>query len=556
MVFPVRRALATLAAAWLLVGPAGSQPAAAAACDLYTDKTAVPAVVTLGEEVTITLTLDGRCPPQTSPLAADIVLALDRSASQRDNGTWEPTKSAAAAFLDQIDFVRHQVALLTFGAGLPLLRPDVEFHQRLSHDEAAVKAALAAIEAPPSVTWATNITAAIEAAQQELTGPRHRDEARPVLVLLSDGAHNAPGTEPPAAAAQRAKAAGTLIITIGLAVDDAAAATLRAIASRSDLYFPSPTATELAAILVEIAGRLVSGGITSVRVVDMLPPEVALVIDSVTPAPTSVSGNTITWQISTLAATGWTARYRIRPLVAGSYNANKLAYVDYLDADGTMASRPFPLPLLTVRPPQTPLPGRHHAHLPSLWLRSCRAPRAADVVLVMDTSSSMWGEKLTRARDAAREFVSLLTLPPCQVAVVAFHRTASLVQPLTSDRRALQDCLDSLPRDEGSRLDLGLATAVEELSGSRHRPDHVAAVILLTDGRQVGAPVETVYQAAAEARRRGIVVFTIGIGDDADAQLLLLTAGAPERYFAAASPAELARIYRAIAGDLPCVGSP
>ncbi len=552
-----RRVVATAAGASLALVAGTHQPVAAGTCDLFTDKTVVPAVVNLGDEVTITLTLDGRCPPQTEVTAADIVLALDRSASQRDNGTWEPTKAAAAAFLEQIDFGRHQVALLTFGAGLPLVRPDVEFHQRLSHDGAALKAALAALEPPPSITFATNITAAINAAQQELTSSRHRPDARAVLVLLSDGAHNAPGTEPPPSAAQRAKSAGTLIVTIGLAVDDTAAATLRAVASRPDLYFPSPDAAELAAVLVEIAGRLVSGGITSLRVVDMLPPEVELLTNSVSPAPASLSGNTITWLISALEASGWTARYNVKPLIVGAYSANKLAYVDYLDADGSMASRPFPLPLLTVRAPATPSPPeQHRLALPFLWQRYCRLPRPADVVLVLDTSSSMWGEKLTRARDAAREFVSLMALPPSQVSIVVFNREASLVQTLTSDHRALLEHLDRLPRGEGSRLDLGLETAIRELVGPRHVGQHVPAVILLTDGRQVGAPDEAVLNAAAEARRQGIVVFTIGIGSDVDGQLLMLVAGTPERYFPVGLPADLIKIYRAIAGDLPCIDAP
>lgn len=75
-------------------------------CTVTTDKTAAPQSVLLGAEVEILLSVSATC-PGVAPGKADIVLAIDHSASQRDNGTWTPTMLAATAFADRIDFTRH-----------------------------------------------------------------------------------------------------------------------------------------------------------------------------------------------------------------------------------------------------------------------------------------------------------------------------------------------------------------------------------------------------------------------------------------------------------------
>jgi Mg-chelatase subunit ChlD len=522
-------------------------------CDLYADKTARPSQVLLGEEVEITLTLDGRCPPVATGAGADIILAIDRSASQGDNGTWQPTIRAATTFVDLIDFSRHQLAILTFSGGLPILDPDVVWHQHLTHDGAAVKTALAAIPPPPTYTGATNITAAVEAAQAELTSPRHRADAQPVMVVLTDGQHNAPGTRSPVDAAAQAKQGGTLVVTIGLAVDDAAAQTLRTMASRPDLYFPAPSAADLEGVLRQVAGQVSPGQMTQLTVTDMLPPEVAYVAGSAVPAPTTAQGATLTWTVPVLPSAGWTARYRVRPLVAGTYATNKLAYVDFRDADGSAGNRTFPQPVITARNP-VPAPGRLAIYLPIAYRRYCPPSRPFDVVLAMDTSSSMWGDKLTRARDAARELVTLVELPPSKASVLAFNADATVVQSLTTDRSLVLAALDRLPRAEGSRIDLALAAGTAELASARHDPRHAPVIILVTDGRQAGAPAQAALDAAAAARLAGVTVFTIGIGADVDAQLLTAVAGDPDRYYGAPTSADLQRIYRDIAGALPCVG--
>lgn len=516
-------------------------------CEVYTDKIARPTELYLGQEVEIVLSVDGRCPQGTGGGGqADIVLVIDRSASQGDNGTWEPTIQAAGLFVDLIDFSRHQVGVVAFESSASLV-------QGLASDAAVVRAAIAGIPRPPFLGFATNITAGINTAQAELASARHRPESQPVLILLSDGQHNAPFGGAPGPAAEAAKAAGTLIVTIGLGVDASASAALRAMASRPELYFPAPTGDDLAGVYREIAGAVTGGGeITALAIYDVLGSQVEYVPGSAQPPPADFRSNTLIWRLPALPEGGWTARYRVRPLVAGRVLPNKLAYVDFTDADGAALTRLFPEPELIVREP----PERQSIFLPLLMRGYCKPARPFDVALVLDTSSSMWGEKMARTRDAAVDFLRFLEMPPARAAVIAFNAEATVVQSLTGDRDAALAALDRLPRAEGTRIDRALTAAVAELTAGGGDPDRAPVVILLTDGRQEGGQEQAALNAGAAARRAGITVFTIGFGADVDPRLLGMVAGDPDRFYSAPTHEELAGIYRAIAGALPCSVAP
>lgn len=529
--------------------------APADSCQVGVGKTASPSNVEVGQAVRVTLSLRADCPDRPGGARpADIVLALDRSNSQYDNGTWPATLAAAATFLSLVDFSRSQVGLVAFGTDARLGALDAELVQPLTADAALALDALDRIPEPPDLGLWTNITAAVETAQAELASARHRPEAQPVLILLSDGGHNALLAGSPQGAANAAKQAGTLIITVGLGVDASASATLTALASRPELYYPAPSVAELEGVMREVAGAVsVPGVLSELVVTDILSSEVELVAGSVEPAPTRIDGDSLIWEIPSLAAAGWSASYLVRPRVPGRYSPNKLAYVDFLDADGEPAGRVFPDPMITVRAPGEAI----KVFAPVVYRGYCKPGRPFDVVLLLDTSSSMDGEKLDATRAAARAFLGYLDLPPSRAAVLAFNAFASVVQDLSDDRPALLAALDRLPRGAGTRIDFALQEAVAVLSGTGRDPESAAAIVLITDGRHQGdgdgSTVQDVINAAAGARRVA-TVYTVGIGADVDPQLLTRVAGDPDRYYAAPSPADLVRIYVDIAGALPCGG--
>lgn len=532
----------------VLLAPARGVSAQAPRCTVLPNKIASPAVVDLGQEVTIRLTLEASCPSSADP--AEVVLAIDRSASMSEGDRFPATIAAAEAFARLVDFGPLRVSVLTFSDTLNLFGPQATVHLPLSDDRNAVLATLAGLSPPPVDTLWTNLTAAIDSGREVLNGPDARPGTRRVLIMLTDGDHNALPiiVGPPEDAADAARAAGITIFTIGLGVSDAAASRLTAIAGAPERFFRAPTSTDLESVYRAVARALQSSGLGDVVVVDLVPPDVELVAGSVNPPPSESAPGRLVWRVPRVSvSSGWSAAYRVRPLVVGTYPTNISAVADYVDADGFAGRVEFPVPVITVRGLVA-----NAVYLPIVMAGYCRPDNPFDVVLAIDNSSSMDGEKALRARTAASQFLSILSMPPTQAGVLAFHNDAELVQRLTTDRRLAQSALIGLPGGTGTRIDRALDKALEELSGPRRLAGNVPVVVLLTDGRQTGAPESKALDAAATARAAGLTIYTIGIGADVSADLLTQIAGDPARYYAAAGPEELLSVYVSIAGSLPC----
>jgi Ca-activated chloride channel homolog len=154
-------------------------------------------------------------------------------------------------------------------------------------------------------------------------------------------------------------------------------------------------------------------------------------------------------------------------------------------------------------------------------------PRSrATVMLVMDVSLSMCATdiaptRLEAAQGAALSFIEQQA-PGTQIGLVAFASLAALVQPPTTDQRALQQAVQRLDIGLGTALGSGLDAALRAI-GDLHEdhtagppPDRAAGeyapeiIVLLTDGvTTVGEPP---LEAAARAAERGVRVFPIGFG--------------------------------------------
>jgi uncharacterized protein (DUF58 family) len=184
----------------------------------------------------------------------------------------------------------------------------------------------------------------------------------------------------------------------------------------------------------------------------------------------------------------------------------------------------------------------------------CRpGARHADVVLVLDASSSMAGAKLEAARSAAVAFARAVELPADQVAIVGFNSGGWLAEGLTGDLAAVERAVAGLAMVQGTRIDLGLRVALDELAGPRRKPANNPVLILLTDGIQQG-DLQAPLDLADQARAKGITLYAVGLGADVDTAYLLRLALDPAHYRAAPGPEQLRAIYEAIAGALPCPG--
>ena len=77
-------------------------------------------------------------------------------------------------------------------------------------------------------------------------------------------------------------------------------------------------------------------------------------------------------------------------------------------------------------------------------------------------------------------------------------------------------------------------------------------LILMTDGRPDPGTRELVEQVARDWADPRILVYTIGLGDNVDPDLLRLIATTPNNYLEAPSADQLTAVYEALADDLPC----
>lgn len=332
----------------------------------------------------------------------------------------------------------------------------------------------------------------------------------------------------------------------------------------------------------DLARRLL---FSSLVITDRIPSNMRLVPGSIQPPAEILPDGSLRWSLADVGLNGPPElRYALEPLAAGTWPTNLEAVAAYTDGLGTAGRLVFPVPEVevlapapsatpTLEPTPTdpptatatetatatatvtprPRPTIVHIHLPIAYRLQCHlSARPVDVALAIDTSSSMNGPKIEAARAAARTFIGLLNLPQDHAAVVSFDERARVAQALTGDRTALEAALASLPTAVGTRIDLGLWVALEELGGLRHRPGVDTVLVLLTDGRPQGGTEASMRLAVGLARDLGVTTYAIGLGDDVQRDVLLEIAGDRDRVHLAPSERELAAIYREVARVIPC----
>ncbi len=139
------------------------------------------------------------------------------------------------------------------------------------------------------------------------------------------------------------------------------------------------------------------------------------------------------------------------------------------------------------------------------------------VALCIDTSGSMQGENIQRARDGAAWVFGLLD-DDDWVSVVAFDTDAEVILPATQwgdiERDDAMDDVDDLTAGGGTDMYSGLRAAAESLQGSRAGPDAVRRLLLLSDGKDNEHQPADFANLAREIDEAGVRVQSAGIGTD------------------------------------------
>lgn len=181
-----------------------------------------------------------------------------------------------------------------------------------------------------------------------------------------------------------------------------------------------------------------------------------------------------------------------------------------------------------------------------------------DVVLVIDASTSMRFEtragrpKIDAAKEAAGRFLSGLAFPDDQAGLVMFNAEAAVLSRLTGDRTAMLRAVNGISLQEFTRIHLGLDLARQLVLAAEHRQANLPAIVLLTDGRSNPDPSQLALDAAWAAKASGIRIFTVGLGQDVEQDVLRAMASRPEDFFHAPDGEDLGAVYDAIAVAIPC----
>jgi Ca-activated chloride channel family protein len=184
-----------------------------------------------------------------------------------------------------------------------------------------------------------------------------------------------------------------------------------------------------------------------------------------------------------------------------------------------------------------------------LW---SQVKKPVDVVVVMDVSGSMQGNKISAARDSLIDFIELLD-DRDRLQIVLFNMVLIDLTPLSPVGEKRQDTIrrvSGIIEEGGTRLYDGTLNAYEQIE-QQADPQHIRAVIVLSDGMDTdsGTSLDQLLiriGATGEESGRSIKIFTIAFGEDADEDVLRRIAEATGGRMFKGDPQSIREIYEEI----------
>ena len=200
-------------------------------------------------------------------IPTDVILAIDLSGSMNDDGGTPPEPissvlSAAERFVSRLQ-EGDQVGVVTFATEAVVASP-------LGDNIAATASIVASLAiAPKEETGSTNTGDALLRATEELEGLAHNEDARKVLVLLTDGRATAPDEEPELYAldaASSTRAAEIEVYAIGLGAN-VNFDFVKAVASDEGKAYQALSNTDIDRIYEDITSAICEDGAAVIEII-------------------------------------------------------------------------------------------------------------------------------------------------------------------------------------------------------------------------------------------------------------------------------------------------
>jgi flagellin-like protein len=129
---------------------------------------------------------------------------------------------------------------------------------------------------------------------------------------------------------------------------------------------------------------------------------------------------------------------------------------------------------------------------------------------------------------ASKNFIDKLSEED-QAAIVRFGSYGELTQGLTSDKALVKSAIDNLGSEGGTAINTGIDTATQQLT-TAGRSDTLKIITILTDGQNDAGP-NPVIASAQQAKNLNYTIFTIGMTNFVDENLLRGISTKPEYYY-------------------------
>jgi Ca-activated chloride channel family protein len=177
--------------------------------------------------------------------------------------------------------------------------------------------------------------------------------------------------------------------------------------------------------------------------------------------------------------------------------------------------------------------------------------RPTNVYLVVDTSGSMEGDKIVRAREALAAFVQQIQGDRDRLGVVEFGSGTKNFLPLrVMDEESRNDTLAIINEMEaygGTALVDAVYAAVSDIA-AQDDPTAINAIVVMTDGQENESYYRMYDLEQLLDNSPGVrpVIFTIAFGNDADEPLLTEMARIGQGQFRRANETDIEELYRII----------